>query len=490
MLALKNFVQFGVAWRGSEEDVKFMGSRATQVILRSLADLTDTRYPTKGVKTGRPGLSGFTYERSTVSATVRRLKALGVIERERAKNKGTLHEDFATTTMASAIVRTSLQWQIDCQKLKKEGKRDVNARPAKTELWVPLKSTPTPASPTPERAAEDQIPKIGSTGYQELDTVPVFTPPLASAPAEAEEIAPVFQAFDDKNNFGTFKKKEDYRCRPYFAESNLAEFRNFTGWLLMVNKADDVTSLSLMRPGKPGRLSVFEKQAKKGLTTVKPESVFNLAYARSAEIFKSEGIGEQLYFSPLDGSRILLVDDLKTSEPVLAGHLYCILKTSAGNYQHFYVACRAISNDERGAIQTRLAAAHGGDPAATSGCQPHRAPGSVNYKQGRDLFVTCLVSSSVAGSTVAAPDAATVLPAPVADDGNDGGCKLEHEPRLQGEHKSQSEEDWAWVMRNWHRGEDLVLADLHRRSVGRGKHFGYAAKTVAKAVRYKASRAR
>jgi RepB DNA-primase from phage plasmid len=491
MLAFKNFLQFGASWCGSDEDVKFMGSRAAQVILRSLADLTDARIPTKGVKTGRPGLSGFTYGRSTVSTTLKRLKGLGVIARERAENQGTKHEDFATTAIVPELIAAALRWQKDCQELKKKGKRDANARCVKTELWVPLKSTPIPANPTPERPAEDQIPKLGSTGYQELDTVPVFTPPPASAPAEEESIEPESQAFDDKNNFGTFPKKEDYRYRPYFAECNLAEFRNFTGWLLMVNNSDDVTSVSLMRPGKPGRLSVFENKAKKGLTTINPESVFRLAYAKSKQIYTKEGIGEQLYFSPLDKSRILLIDDLMTSEPVLVGHQYCVLETSAGNFQHFYVADRAISNDERGQIQARLAAAHGGDPAATSGCQPHRVPGSVNYKPDRNLFVTRMVSCSVTGKAVATSDAAH-QPAPLATSAvhDDGGCRLEYEPRLPGEHKSQSDHDWAWVMRNWYLGEDLVLADLHRRSVARGKHSGYASQTVAKAARYRASRAR
>jgi hypothetical protein len=498
MLALKNFIQFGVAWRGSAEDVKFMGSRAAQVILRSLADLTDARSTTKGVKTGREGLSGFTYRRSTVSATVRRLKALGVVTRERAANQGTKHEDFATTAIHSSIVAAALAWQIDCQQLKMKGKRSDSARPAKTELWIPLKSTPTPANPMPEPPTRDQMPKIGSTGYQELDTVPVFTPPPVPDPVFVadfrgvrghEVLPPVseFKAFEGKNNFGTFAKKQ-YAHRPYFAESNLAEFRNFTAWLLMVNKADDVTALSLMRPGKPGRLSVFEKQAKKGLSTVNPESVLKLAYAKSADIFKLEGIGEQLYFSPVDKSRILLLDDLKTADPVLAGHQYCVLESSEGNYQHFYVASAPLTNDERGEMQKQLAAQHGGDPAATSGCQPHRAPGSVNYKPGRDLFVTRLVSCSVTGSTVAASDAAAHRPAPLATStvqDDDGGCKLEHEPPLPGEHKSQSDHDWAFCMRNWHRGEAWILSDLHHRSVARGKHCGYAAQTVAKAARYK-----
>ncbi len=464
-----------------------MGSRAVQVILRSIADLTDARSPTKGVKTGRPGLSGFTYERSTVSATVGRLKALGLVTRERAANQGTKHEDFATTAIHSSIVAAALAWQIDCQQLKMKGKRSDSARPAKTELWIPLKSTPTPANPMPEPPARDQIPEIGSTGYQELDTVPVFTPPPLPAPALAGEERRDSPPFEEKNDFGTFAKKQ-YAHRPYFADSNLAEFRNFTGWLLMVNKADDVTALSLMRPGKPGRLSVFEKQAKKGLSTINPESVFKLAYAKSKELFKEQGIGEQLYFSPLDGSRILLIDDLKTSEPVLAGHQYCVLESSEGNYQHFYVASKTLTNDERGRLQKQLAAAHEGDPAATAGCQPHRAPGSVNYKPGRGLFVTRLVTCSVTGSTVAASDAAAHQPAPLATStvqDDDGGCKLEHEPRLPGAGKSQSDRDWAFCMRNWHRGEAWILADLHHRSVARGKHRGYAAQTVAKAARYK-----
>jgi RepB DNA-primase from phage plasmid len=236
---------------------------------------------------------------------------------------------------------------------------------------------------------------------------------------------------------------------------------------------------------KPGRLSVFEKQAKRGLTTIDPGKVLNLAYARSADIFKNEGIGEQLYFSPLDGSRILFLDDLKTAKPVLAGHQYCILESSQGNYQHFYVASRTISNDERGQMQKQLSAEYGGDPDATSGCQPHRVPGSVNYKPGRGLFVTRLVSCSAVGGTVLAVPESTVT-----GGADGGGCRLLNEPRSSSKpgQKSQSEADWAWCMKHWHQGQDHLIRELRATSVARGKHADYSRITVESVAKFKQAR--
>lgn len=90
MLALKNFIQFGVVWASHVDDVKFLRSRAAQVLLINLADQISVKDPAKGRKTGRPGLTGFLYK-STVSAVPSRLLELGLITRDRAARRGNIH---------------------------------------------------------------------------------------------------------------------------------------------------------------------------------------------------------------------------------------------------------------------------------------------------------------------------------------------------------------------------------------------------------------
>jgi hypothetical protein len=132
--------------------------------------------------------------------------------------------------------------------------------------------------------------------------------------------------------------------------------------------------------------------------------IFNLAYARSRVMFQEDGSGEQIFAFPSDHSRMVLVDDVKTPVPFIRQgkhRILCIiLETSFGTFQHLYCCNRVISQEERHHIQKRLVAIAraqgiGGDPAATGGAQPHRVPGSINYKPGRNLFVCRLVGNVV-----------------------------------------------------------------------------------------------
>ena len=110
MLALKNFIQYGVNWSGTDDDVRFMQTRPVKVILTSLADQIRARNPEGGVKTGRPGLSGFTYQKSTVSAVAARLIKLGIVVRDRSSRNRGQYEDFATTGLSPTVLVHSAVW--------------------------------------------------------------------------------------------------------------------------------------------------------------------------------------------------------------------------------------------------------------------------------------------------------------------------------------------------------------------------------------------
>lgn len=157
----------------------------------------------------------------------------------------------------------------------------------------------------------------------------------------------------------------------------------------------DHTSLFLVRPDEPGRMPVLASLTKGSgaFFDVDWQRVFRLAYARSKQPFEERGSGEQIFAAPSVNSRMVLVDDLKTPVPLFPRTLCAILETSQGNFQHLYCADKVLTQDERKRIQTCLAVEFGGDAGATGGAQPHRVPGSVNYKPGRGLWVCRLIGN-------------------------------------------------------------------------------------------------
>ncbi len=140
-----------------------------------------------------------------------------------------------------------------------------------------------------------------------------------------------------------------------------------------------------------------------GLLLIDWNSVFNAIYARSRKIQSNEFLGESLFLGPVEGSRIVLLDDVKSPEPVLKGHVCAVLETSYGNYQQIYVAPRDLKNSERHILQKKcgeLIRANGEnvDKGATAGHQLHRWPGSINWKPGRNEFITRLVRLDFTGA--------------------------------------------------------------------------------------------
>lgn len=132
MLALRNFLQFGVIWAGDPEDVQFLDGRAARVLLYSLADQTNVKKPLDGIKKSRPALTCHLYQKSTVSDALKRLLMLGLLTRKRAGRKGSPTEEFASTAIVASLVDAALHWQKQCRQLKKNGKRSDHATPAKT----------------------------------------------------------------------------------------------------------------------------------------------------------------------------------------------------------------------------------------------------------------------------------------------------------------------------------------------------------------------
>lgn len=173
------------------------------------------------------------------------------------------------------------------------------------------------------------------------------------------------------------------------------EIRAFQATLDQFNRhADGHTSLCLVRPGQDGRMPVFKN---KTWGEIDFEKAFNFAWAKSNESFENNKTGEQLFAIPGEKSRLVLLDDMKSPEPIFENTLCVILETSLHNYQHLYCCDKVLTGAERHSIQSAIQARFGGDKGATGGAQPHRVPGSVNYKPGRNLFVCRLVGTISAG---------------------------------------------------------------------------------------------
>lgn len=143
-----------------------------------------------------------------------------------------------------------------------------------------------------------------------------------------------------------------------------------------------------------------------GLLLTVWNSIFNAVFSKTRQLQNAEEpefLGESLFVGPIDGSRIVLLDDVKSPEPVLVGHACAVIETSTGNYQQLYVAARDLTNKERHILQKRCCALIWGkganaDAGATAGHQLHRWPGSVNWKPGRNQFITRLVRLEFAGA--------------------------------------------------------------------------------------------
>lgn len=183
-------------------------------------------------------------------------------------------------------------------------------------------------------------------------------------------------------------------------------------WIMRQNGSnrDHLTRLVTIRCSAEGRYSGGELQIGKhskgaesigkysGLSTTQWDELFKMVYARSQKKARlTDGfIGESLFAGPREGSRIILLDDVKSMKPIFNDFACAILETSAGNFQHLYASDRDMSHDERHITQRALYKNIGceADAGALSGHQAHRWPGSVNLKPSRKRFWTRLVHLS------------------------------------------------------------------------------------------------
>lgn len=195
-----------------------------------------------------------------------------------------------------------------------------------------------------------------------------------------------------------------------------------------------------------------------------------------------------------DAHGLLLIDDVEPSMLCQVQSLVsvcAVLQTSPGNLQISLAAPRALTRDERCAVNRSLQKRFESDLGAVGGAQIRRLPGSMNYKPTLAVpFKSVLLGECVAGTlserllvellaqgaepVAAAPQMLKRNVAATASGGHAGGGV------------DQSKLDWAWTKAQLRDGvrADAVEFELLQRARARGKktpHL-YAPLTVKNAI--------
>jgi hypothetical protein len=176
----------------------------------------------------------------------------------------------------------------------------------------------------------------------------------------------------------------------------------------------------------------------------------------------------------LDSNGDASVETIRNSAE--APPLNFVLDTSPGKHQVVWKVS-GFSQDEAENLLQNLANQFGGDQAATDSTRVLRLPGFANRKLPEEF----IVQARKEGRSLYTPGDFTIREGSLETPRYLGNA-VEGQKLLPGDHKSQSERDWAYAKRALARGDnpEVVIqriADYR----GKRKHSGYARRTVEKA---------
>jgi hypothetical protein len=195
------------------------------------------------------------------------------------------------------------------------------------------------------------------------------------------------------------------------------------------------------------------------------------AFSRTKEDIKAI---RHLYLD-LDRNGDLALEAIQQSREVPRPNF--VLDTSPGKHQVVWKVA-GFTPDQAESLLHNLAYHFGGDPAATDSTRVLRLPGFANQKLS-ERFVVLARQQSHAVSTLL--EFAIPEDAPEAIGGSGHERKT---ARMPGDHKSQSEYDWAYAKRALARGDDfeeIIRKIADYRSEDKPSPESYARRTVAKA---------
>lgn len=189
---------------------------------------------------------------------------------------------------------------------------------------------------------------------------------------------------------------------------------------------------------------------------------------------------------------MVFLDDVTASDAsaLASRHPSLVVETSPGRCHVWLVTDHALNEEGRYAVQKHLAARPGtngalADPASVSGDHWGRWAGFRNQKKGRDCWVN-LVRASRAGEPLRAAPLLNRAVSTLSPEKR-GGVEQGHEPspRSPGRAASESEVEWALVMRRLELGEPPASVEawlVERARPRRGSDAErYSHLTVAKA---------
>lgn len=451
------FVPAGVGHLGqTDQPATVMHDRCIKTVLKCIADRLRSEHLERGVTCSKEDLGDSCYSARAVANSLSILERANIIRRTRNRDARTGHEKHATTFINPALIALAKDVAARAAKAKKEGVKgekfspNVNLpisgwgseNPHRQGISEVPRANIAPCGVQPLHTSNGiHAPQgVGPSGpdlsnREHFDEGRFITDEDESVPAVFVEVPKYFvltsNARADLANGRLSRRRERGQLvpvpkrtysdiRPFLCEYEVLprgektssqnrfdgnlydcdhtvhfEARAFTHTLDSFNgEMRDHSSLCLTRPIGRGQLPIFIKEiSENGFGFFDFQKAFSLSFFKSRGCTEEAENGEQLFVKPGENSRVVLVDDLATPAPIFAGALCIVLETSKQNFQHLYCFDRVLTGSERQYIQTRIARQFGGDERACGPFQPHRCPGSVNYKKGRNQFVTRLVGT-------------------------------------------------------------------------------------------------
>lgn len=435
---------------GSDLPADAIRERCIKAVLKGLADRLRSEHSGRGVTCSKNDLGEQAYGERAVGNALSILERANIIRRIRNRDAKTGMEQHATTLVNPALIDLAKVVARNQAQLKKGKKMETNIPPS---VNLPISGWGS-GNPHEQVLADVPHANVAPRGMQPLHTSYGIHAPRPSAlgrgglPEKGQESGGDFEVSDFSKKIPTeFLKTSAARSdlaagrlerrrergqlvgvpnrsngdlRPFLWEyevlpkgEKISDLNRFDGNLYDCDHtvhfearafgntldsfnagAEDHSSLCLTRPKGKGQLPIFvQAVSQNGLGSFDFQKAFSLSFFKSQGCTEVAENGEQLFVKPSQNSRMVLVDDLPTPAPIFGGALCIILETSSQNYQHLYCFDRVLTGAERQHIQTRMARESGGDARACGPFQPHRCPGSANYKKGRGQFVTRLVGT-------------------------------------------------------------------------------------------------
>jgi hypothetical protein len=119
MIDLRNFL-IRAKWIGKYEKVESLdlNSRCVKVVLRQVADQIDKNHSSGGLTVCRTDLTLGEYKKSRVASALRLLESVGLVKRQRNRDRSGL-EKFATTFINPTLIQQSREWATANRSAKK-----------------------------------------------------------------------------------------------------------------------------------------------------------------------------------------------------------------------------------------------------------------------------------------------------------------------------------------------------------------------------------